>query len=346
MDYDITKPKISVMMPVWNGERYIADAIASILSQTYTDFELLVLNDGSTDKTVEIVQSFNDPRIRIINNEKNQGTVLTRNNGLTHCRGEYVAMLDADDLAHPTRFQKQVDFLDSHPDFGIVGSWVDLIDANSKPLGASWKIDFEPEETPILLLLHTCFSFSAVMLRKKAIPSDGFRLGYIPAEDYEIWIRITDDGWKGYNLPELLTTYRIHPASLSKQKADLQAEVVSTILRSQLKKLNIIPTDEELKIHRAHDTYRGNDIATFLASREKWLLRLMKENGESGKYAKKTFNRVMTEAWLKTCKGNTALGFSTWNIFWRSPLSKNIRIKDIENLSKFLIKCVIKKDDR
>lgn len=339
------KPKVTVMMPVYNGEKYIAEAIKSLLVQTFEDFELLIMNDGSTDGTVRIIKSFDDQRIRLIENGKNLGTILTRNKGLKECRGEYIAMLDSDDLAKPTRLKKQVDFLDKHPDFGIIGSWVDLINSQSKPLGSNWKNNFAPEEIPIFLLFHTCFSMSAVMVRKSAVPVEGFIEGYIPAEDYEIWIRITNK-WKSYNLPEILTTYRIHANSLSKTQSELQNTVVNKIVKSQLLKLSINPSEKELILHRTNDTYRGNDIKKFILERDGWLFRLRETNERLNIYNKKIFNRVIGSMWLKSCKSNTAPGLWTWNRFWMSPLCQEINVKDIGNLTKFFIKCLFKKDDR
>lgn len=345
MDNNIKNPKVTVMMPVYNGERYISDAIKSILSQTLRDFELLIMNDGSTDNTLRVVRSFNDPRIRIIENEKNLGTILTRNRGLKECRGEYVAMLDSDDLAYPERLQKQVDFLDKNPDFGLVGTWVDLMDSEGKKIDASWRGDTESEEVPIVLLFHNCFSFSSVMLRREAIPTEGFRDGFIPTEDYEIWTRIIKN-WKADTLREVLTTYRIHEKSLSKTKHDLQQSLVNQIVRSQLKKIGVDPTENEMAIHRTNDTYRGVDVKKFIISREKWLLNLIQKNDNTGVYDKRVFRRVMGKMWLRTCKSNTSLGLWLWIYFWVSPLSRGIRFKDWRNIGKFFIKSSLKKDDR
>ena len=345
MDQSVKRPKVSVMMPVYNGARYIGDAIKSILTQTYGDFELLVLDDGSTDNTLQVIKSFNDPRIRIIRNDRNIGTVLTRNKGLRECCGEYVAMLDSDDLAYPQRFEKQVNFLNNHLDVGMVGSWVDLINAEGNPLNASWKTDMEAEEVPVFLLFHNCFSFSAVMLRSVAIPRDGFREGYIPSEDYEIWTRIVDS-WKSYNLPEILTTYRIHKDSLSKKQSDLQNDVVDKIVRSQLSKLSIQPTEEELRLHRTNDTYRGDDVKGFIIKREKWLLKLIERNNDVQLYDQRIFQRVINKIWLKTCKSNTAQGFWIWKKFWQSTLSSKVQLSDINDIVKFFIKCLLRKDDR
>jgi len=108
-------PKITVFIPAYNREKYIGDAIESILAQTFTNYEILLIDDGSTDGTVDIMRSYTDPRLRIIRNEKNLGIPKTRNKGIEHARGEYIAMLDSDDRAYPTRLEKQAAFMDRHP---------------------------------------------------------------------------------------------------------------------------------------------------------------------------------------------------------------------------------------
>ena len=121
-------PKVSVLMPAYNSEAFVAEAIESILNQTYTDFEFIIINDGSTDKTAEIIDEYakNDSRIKFINNHKNQGLIAVLNQGLDLCTGEYVARMDSDDISMPQRFEKQVQYMDEHQEVGILGTWIDF----------------------------------------------------------------------------------------------------------------------------------------------------------------------------------------------------------------------------
>jgi glycosyltransferase involved in cell wall biosynthesis len=116
-------PKISVVMPVYNGKEYLALAVESILRQTFADFEFIIINDGSTDNSADIAASYEDPRIKLLHNDKNLGLIPSFNRGLENSRGEYIARMDADDIAFPDRFKKQVAFLDDHPDIALCGSW-------------------------------------------------------------------------------------------------------------------------------------------------------------------------------------------------------------------------------
>jgi len=128
-------PKISVVIPVYNREKYVQSAVDSILSQTFSDFELLVIDDGSTDGSIAVVQSYSDPRIRFVRNNTNLGVSATRDKGIQLARGEYLAFLDSDDCAYPDRLRKQTAFLDNHPDYAAVGSWSEWMSEEGHPSG-------------------------------------------------------------------------------------------------------------------------------------------------------------------------------------------------------------------
>ena len=123
-------PKVAVLMSVYNGEKYLREAINSILSQTFNDFEFLIINDGSTDGTADILKSYTDSRIKIINNEKNIGLTKSLNKGLKIAKGEYIARQDADDISMPERLKEEVAFLEIHKDYAVVGTFVKILNEN------------------------------------------------------------------------------------------------------------------------------------------------------------------------------------------------------------------------
>ena len=139
-------PKVTVFIPVFNREHYIGDAIESILAQTFSDFEILLVDDGSTDSSTEKIRSFSDPRIRLVCNEKNLGIPKTRNKGVELARGQYMAMLDSDDLAYPHRLKKQVAFLDNHPEYAQIGSWCRMMDAQGRILNKIKRQPTQPDD--------------------------------------------------------------------------------------------------------------------------------------------------------------------------------------------------------
>src|SRR5262249_27061073 len=149
-----TSPKVSVAIPVYNREKYIAQAIDSILAQTFTDFEILIIDDGSTDSSVAIARSYSDPHIRLVCHATNSGVAVARNSAIAHARGEYLAFLDSDDWAYPQRLAKQVAFLDRHPDYAAVGAWIEWMDTDGRPFGRTKRKPTSPEDIAALRLFQ------------------------------------------------------------------------------------------------------------------------------------------------------------------------------------------------
>lgn len=208
------RPQITVLMPAYNAGIYIGEAIASVLAQTFTDFELVIVNDGSTDDTLDVIGTFKDPRIVVIN-QPNQGVAVALNNGLIHARADYVARFDADDICHPQRLEKQLDFLQKHPEYILVGSDCDYILENGEFLFHFTCIAHTHEQIIDKLYFYCPFVHPTVMYKKESICLAG---GY-PAdahnfEDYLLWTRIAKAG-KLYNITEPLIQYRLNSTSVT-----------------------------------------------------------------------------------------------------------------------------------
>jgi glycosyltransferase involved in cell wall biosynthesis len=205
-------PRVTVLMPAYNAGKYIAAAVGSVLDQTFSDFELLIVDDGSSDDTVSILLGFSDPRIRIIRQE--QGGVATAlNTGLSHARGIYICRFDADDICFPHRLARQVHFLDGHPTYLVVGSDAEYISEDGEHLFHFHCAGHTHKEISDRLYMNCPFIHSAVMYRKEAIIRAG---GYSPLahnfEDYLLWVNLASAG-KCFNLDEALIRVRINPAS-------------------------------------------------------------------------------------------------------------------------------------
>lgn len=210
-----TVPSISVVMPAYNAEKYLREAIESILNQTYTDFELIIINDGSTDKTKEIIQSYDDSRIVYIENENNSGICVTLNKGLDIARGKYIVRMDADDIAMPTRLASQFAFMETNTDISVAGCFVERIFDDSS------KNDFPPsEKDPVQcradMLFATCVAHPAVIIRKSILDENGLRYDddYRGMEDYHLWWRCSKHS-NVTNIPEVLLQYRIHKSQVT-----------------------------------------------------------------------------------------------------------------------------------
>jgi len=208
-------PRVTVVMAVYNAAPYLGEAIASVLSQTYRDFELVVVDDASTDGSLAILESLDDPRIRIVTHSNNQGASETRNEAIVAARGELIAIMDADDVCAPTRLEQQVAFLDTHPEAGLVGCGIyDNVDAS----GAVLYTSVLPEENDAiqLALMETwCFLHSSITFRKALHASaGGYRTAFEPVEDHDFVLRVVEQA-QACNHGERLVTYRLNPGGLS-----------------------------------------------------------------------------------------------------------------------------------
>lgn len=228
-------PKITVLMPVYNGERYLKQAIKSILDQTFTDFEFLIINDGSTDKTVKIVKLFNDSRIRLINHRKNKGITRRLNEGLKKARGKYIARADADDIYHPKRLERQFVFLKKHK-LILVGTWALLINARGKV----FSYDQRPNDFLFIkwgLLFGNCFIHSSVLFKKNVVLKlGGYDDRFSHVEDYELWSRLIRVARIGI-LEENLCYFRIHKTSICKTFSKKQIINTSKVSQKNIEHL-------------------------------------------------------------------------------------------------------------
>lgn len=203
---------ISVVMPVYNAEPYLREAIDSILGQTFTDFELLILDDGSTDGSLGIVRSYNDTRIRVLV-EPHRGLEAIRNKGLQEACANYIAWIDADDRCHPERLSRQVSYMNTHADTVAVGSWAQVIDKEGRLTGQMLIPPRGGQELRLRLCTENPIINGSSMIRRDAALAVGaYRQGFPPAEDYDLWLRLSEAG-EVANIAEPLYQLRIHSQS-------------------------------------------------------------------------------------------------------------------------------------
>ncbi len=237
--------KISVLMPVYNAEKYLKGAIDSILSQTYSDFEFVIVDDCSSDSSSEIVESYNDDRIVFLKNEQNSGVAVTLNKGLAECRGEYIARMDSDDISRPERFAKQLAFLESHPDVAVVTCGVRTFCGDKTISECGWS-NVEPERIKKDLFFSCALAHPTVMMRRKVINSLG---GYAPEynglEDYELWCRVIEKH-KIASVCEVLFEYRVHEGQVSKKPPESVRNAKKELKKRQLEQINAVLSDDEL----------------------------------------------------------------------------------------------------
>ena len=233
-------PKVTVLMSVYNGGKYLREAIESILNQTFKDFEFLIIDDGSTDRTPEILQSYDDPRIKIINNERNIGLTKSLNKGLKMARGEYIARMDADDISMPERLEKELTTITNDKEIGMVTSWIDEISQIVTHSDYSTRVRTTnfPEEIFYTLLFHNCIAHSTVLFNKELVLSlGGYDESYEQSQDYDLWIKLSRVS-KIVKLREVLVRRRSHENTISRtniqQKVNADKIFLKNICHTQL----------------------------------------------------------------------------------------------------------------
>ena len=210
----VAHPAVTVLMPAYNAGRYIREAVESVLAQTFTDFEFLIINDGSTDETADVLASFEDARIRIVSRE-NRGVIASLNEGLALARAPFIARMDADDVCLPHRLRRQLDFLRDNPDHVLVGSDVVYTDREGFPIltiNAGGHTDAELREN---FFRRSPMFHPTVTVRKDAVmQAGGYPAGALLFEDWLLWMRVMKYG-KAQVLPEVLLRVRLNPESVT-----------------------------------------------------------------------------------------------------------------------------------
>ncbi len=274
---------VSVILPIYNGQKYLKESIDSILTQTYHNLELIIINDGSTDNSEAVIQSFNDPRIRYYK-QINHGLAFTLNRAIDVANGRYIARQDQDDLSRPNRLEKQVAFLEAHPTYGVVGTWANILVEN-KLTNRSHNHPTTNADIKFALLFDNPFVHSSVMMRKNIVNSVG---GYSidpsrqPPEDYELWSRLFNQ-CDFANIGEYLLKYRETHGSMSRVVPDPFSQKVIQISAENIARVLQRPNNDEVRIlaQMAHQPTDSSGVA--LSELLNTLDRLAQKNGCNNK---------------------------------------------------------------
>lgn len=343
MDKDIKKPLVSVLMACYNSERYLKSAVDSILGQTYKNFEFIIINDGSTDRSLEILKSYTDSRIYLVNNEVNRGHTYSLNSGIKISKGKYIARMDSDDVSLPFRLTKQVEFMENNPDIAACGSWTKTIGKNK---GQVNKYLTNPEDIKANLLFYTSLSHPTVILRKSALLKHNLTYSIDidrdeNSEDYALWVKLAQFE-KLSNIPEVLLKFRVHNTNVSsifKEKNRLSA---SEIRRRQLATLGLSPADEEMSIHNSVLLGDHTSIKSFIDAQEKWLKKIYEANKICGLYKQSSISKALQNRLYAVCSANTRYGLYTWIRYQSSSLTKINSYQDMIQTVKLMIRGLCK----
>ena len=310
--YNVVKgnqgPKVTVLMPIYNGQQYLRESIESILDQEFADFEYLIINDGSTDSSVAIIESYTDPRIRLVHNEQNVGLVGTLNRGINLSRGQYIARMDCDDISLPKRLQLQVQFMEQHQQVGVCGSWYRLLDGAENLRDC--RLPIGSNEIKCQLLFRCPLAHPSVILRKSTLLQYGlyYDYEYKHAEDYNLWMTASKFTQLA-NIPEFLLVYRRHGDQVTSKHRIDQLAKTAAIQMMQLARLGVHPTGQDALLHTE---YLANckfvKQRPFVEHTAKWLLQLKAGNEQTGCYSRLEFINLLDGIWQQVCFSCQHLG--------------------------------------
>ncbi len=306
------QPQLTVIMPVYNAEKYVYEAVDSILKQTYTDFEFLIFDDCSTDSSREIILSFKDSRIRLISSAINTGYVKHLNDGLNQAKGLYIARMDADDIALPDRFLKQINYLNQNEQVAACGSWIEFI--GSKTGALEYPVEHLDIVTQ-LLLFGNAMAHPAVMLRKSVLTDQqlSYDASLEPAEDYELWNRIAAVA-KLHNIPEVLLKYRVHDLNESVVKKSKQDRAVVEIRERLLKNIltDTNTTFNDFIFDRLPKERLDNNDFRSITKEVKQLI-------ASNRYNNRTVETILSNRFVAWCKSSDLSGYQKMMLYVRFP---------------------------
>lgn len=321
-------------MTVYNGEAYVRAAVDSILAQSFTDFELLVIDDGSTDQSVAVVESYRDPRIILHRNLRNIGQTPSLNVGIRMARGKYLARLDCDDISLPERLKKQVTFMEQHPEVGVCGTGIKFMFQTSPPSFLREKLlslvanlffihfPVTDQEMQATLLFKPPFYHPTVMIRLDVLKKHGiyYNETFRYCQDFDLWSRLAAVTAFA-NIPEPLLLYRIHAQQMTQAySVDMKITENLKVQAFMLNKLGIFPTSHEGYLHLSSVFADKRYLPeSHLDDLEVWLKSLLQQNTSVGSYDQLVLRRVVEHFWLVACENNAANGLS---IFWKYMLSE------------------------
>ncbi|MES2590487.1 MAG: glycosyltransferase family 2 protein [Bacteroidota bacterium] len=332
------EPIVSVIMPVYNAEKYLAETINSILAQTFVDFEFLIIDDGSTDKSLQILNSYADSRIKVLKNDKNIGYVQTLNKLIDLSKGKYIARQDNDDISFPERLKKQVDFLNKNEGTGVCGT-------NMFFFGDKQKQSLMPirdEEIRAYMIINNPFCHPTIMYRKSLfneLKIDKYDESLCPAEDYAMWFEISKKT-KLANLYEPLLKYRWHQNNTSQLKKDIQIEKANDIRKKIMKftlSLEISEKENQLLGFISNpELVDYDDLLSF----EEFCKKILEKNSEIGYYNQIVLRNLFFYFWTKVCFKSLKIStIKKWKMYFSSDLYSFKSVLDlisIKSIYKFI----------
>lgn len=310
-------PTITVLMAVHNGAATVREAIDSILAQTWSDFEFLIVDDASTDDTPAILRALADPRVRVVRNDANLGLTRSLNRGLDLAQGRLIARMDADDQALPERLARQVALLGAQPEIGLCGTWVETI---GDPAGEVWDFPADDGRIRCRLLFENVLPHPTVMFRRDVFEAAGLRYdpAFTYAQDYDLWVRAAQHT-RLANVPEVLLRYRVHPVQIGTARQAQQFAFAARVQRCQIERLGLAPSEPDLALHGALARWQVEPTTRALRRASVWLAALQQANRAADVYPEPAFTEVLEERWWAAYRARPVRGLGRCVVLARSP---------------------------
>jgi glycosyltransferase involved in cell wall biosynthesis len=305
---------VSVIMPVYNGAAHVKKAVLSILDQTYSDFELIIVDDCSSDATMDIVFSFKDSRIVVVRNSENLGLAASLNKAISISRGDYIARMDADDISLPERIQKQVSFLEEHPD-------IDLVGGAMKYFGYSNYLNYFPENHDACktsLLFNVCFGHPAVMGRKYVFNENLYNPDFLQySEEYDLWCKLVFK-YRFHNLHDTLVYYRTYSPKIKGAAETLRKQNSQRVRKSFITRMWPEVTDDELALHTKIATMQPVHSEKDLEMIDAWLKKIVTLNKRQPAFIEPVLYGVIAKRFFEYAYSLPHLGWSPLAYYQRS----------------------------
>jgi glycosyltransferase involved in cell wall biosynthesis len=313
--------KVSVIMPVHNAGPYLQNAVESILSQTFQDFEFMIIDDGSTDGSQDVIRSLSDGRIKFVQNNRNCGVAATLNKGLDMALGDYVARMDADDVSRPDRLQSQLLLMEKKSNLGICGAWVKT--CNSQGKGHVIRPPSDSETLRSFIIFNNPVIHPVVMMRRSML--EKYKLRYdqscLAAQDYEFWARCLHY-FDFENIKRVLLTYRVNESGMTHRNFNHSNNIAINIQKIELLRLGIKAEKEELELHRAVGNSTGVGSLEGVVKAREWLERLLFCNETVHCYPVKGLKRAAAQVWFHLCSNSSGIGPAVLKEFYRASFSR------------------------
>jgi len=310
----IPPPRVSVLMPVYNGGIYLKEAIDTILNQSFSNFELVIVNDGSTDNSEEIILRYSDPRIRLENNQNNLGLINSLNIGLGLCEGDYIVRMDQDDISFPDRILLQVKFMDENPEVGLLGSWFE--DFGDKIESKIVRYSIDDSDIRIRHLYQTHISHPTAILRKSVIDESKVRFDpeYKHGEDYNFWVSISAF-CKISNYPDVLVRKRDHPRNISNSFSSVMYKTCTKVKQRQFAAMGAPINQEEADLYTRFADPEWHFTLKEMSQLHELLERINQANSNTGYISQNIYSSYLASKWFHLCFHNKNLKITGYSWF-------------------------------